>query len=301
MALNPVVIERGLRVEFARQMAAFQAAREINPGLMGAATVIQSNGAYEKMGWLGAMPQVKEWLGELSAKELNDYDYTIKNKDWAAAVPVNQNDLDDDQTGTIAMIPEFLVNRVMAHPEKLMIELLTGGTTGLAYDGVAFFSDASGVRVNDNLLGGTGTTLAQIEADLNAALVAMAKFVDDQGEVMNVKGNMIVCPKALENKFNRLVNSDSDPTSSAQGTFNPYAGKFTVFGDARLDATDANDWYLLGAGEVVKPFVFSMRQAGKPRFFQPGNGVTKQWLASADYRGNAGYGLPQLAVKTVNS
>jgi phage major head subunit gpT-like protein len=299
MALNPVVIERGLRVEFARQMAEFLSARQINPGLLGSALTIQSNGAYEKMGWLGAMPQVQEWLGELNAKELNDFDFTIKNKDWAAAVPVNQNDLDDDQTGTIERIPGYLVERVMAHPEDLIISLLTGGTSGLAYDGVAFFSDASGVRVNDNLLAGTGVTLAQLEADLNAALVAMAKFVDDQGKVMNVKGDMIVCPKSLENKFNRLVNSQTDPTASAQGTFNPYSGKFTVIGDARLDGTDANDWYLLATGGQVRPFVFSMRKSAES-MFEKKNG-TKTWVASANYRGNAGYGLPQLAVKTVNT
>lgn len=300
MAFNPIVIERGLRVEFAKKMAEFHAARLLSPSLLMAALVIQSNGAYEKMGWLGAMPIVREWLGDVNAKELEDYDFTIKNRDWVAAVPVNQNDLDDDQTGTIAMIPSFLVQRVLAHPEKLMIEFLTGGTSALAYDGVAFFSDASGARVNDNLLGGTGVTLAQLEADLNSALVAMASFKDNQGETLNIKGNMIVCPKALENKFARLINSQTDPTASAQGTFNPYAGKFTVIGDARLDAADANDWYLLATGEIVQPFVFSMRKAAEPTFVKNA-GVSKLWTAAADYRGNAGYGIPALAIKTVNT
>lgn len=298
MALNPVVIERGLRVEFARQMATFLAARQINPGLLAAAIAIESNGSYEKMGWLGAMPGVSEWLGELSAKELNDYDYTIKNKDWAAAVPVNQNDLDDDQTGTIQLIPQYLVQRILSHPEKLMIDLITGGTSGLAYDGVAFFSNASGARTIDNLLAGTGTSLAQMEADLNAALVAMASFTDDQGEVLNIKGNLIVCPMALENKFKRLVNSQTDPTAAAQGTFNPYAGKFTVIGDARLDVVDATDWYLFATGEIVKPFAFSMRQGAESMFEK--TPMTKTWVASANYRGNVGYGVPHLAVKTVN-
>lgn len=299
MALNPVVIERGLRVEFARLMAEWQAAREINPGLMGAAMVVQSNGAYEKLGWLGAMPAVRQYIGELNAKKLNDYDYTIRNLDWEASVPVEQNDLDDDQTGTIQMIPGLLVDRVMAHPEKLMIALATGGTSGLAYDGVAFFSNASGARVIDNLLAGTGTTLAQLDADLNAALVAMASFVDDQGEILNVKGDTIWCPMALKNSFDRLVNSMGDPTVTGGNTYNPYQGKFTVIGDARLDAVDANDWYLLSTGGRAKPFVFSMRQTARPSFEK--KPASKLWIASADGRWNAGYGLPHLAVKTVNS
>ena len=299
MALDPIVIERGLRVDFARRMAEFLAARQINPGLMGAAMVIQSNGAYEKMGWLGAMPAVRQWLGELQAKELNDYDYTLRNLKWEATTPVNQDDLDDDQTGTIAMIPGFLVDRIMAHPEKLMIDLILAGTSGIAYDGVAFFSNASGARTIDNLLGGSGVTLANIETDLNTALATMAKFTDDQGEVLNTKGNFILCPKALENTFKRLVNSQTDPTATAQGTFNPYSGQFTVIGDARLDGTDATDWYLFATAEQIKPFVFSMRRNPKSIFEKKVG--SELWLASASYRGNAGYGLPQLAIKMVNS
>lgn len=300
MSLSPIVIERGLRVDFAKKMAEFLAARGINPGIMGAALGIQSNGAYEKMGWLSSMPVVREWLSELNAKQLDDYDFTIRNKDWEASVMVNQNDLDDDQTGTIQMIPDLLVQRIMKHPEKLLISLLTGGTSGLAYDGIAFFSNVSGARTIDNLLAGTGITLAQMEADLNAALVAMAGFADDQGEPLNIQGNMIVCPTAMANNFRRLVNSSGDPTVSGGNTFNPYQGRFQVIADSRLDAVDANDWYLLATNEIIKPLVFSMRKEAEPRFVKP-NEATKEWIASADYRGNAGYGLPHLAIKTVNS
>lgn len=299
MATSPVVIERGLRATFALAMIQFLAARSMSPGIFAAALNAPSDGYDEKYGWIGAMPGVQEWLGALNVKEFTDYDYAIKNKDWATGVPINQNDLDDDRIGVLKMIPEMLVRRILVHPEKLLISLLTGGTTGLAYDGVAFFSDASGARTIDNLLAGSGTTLAQLETDLNAALTAMAKFTDDQGEVLNIKGNMIVCPVALENKFRRLVQSGDDPTASVAGVFNPYAGRFTVVADARLDATDVNDWYLLATDEVMKPLVLQMRQEAEPMMEKTPN--TKTWQFSANYRGNVGYGLPHLAIKTVNS
>jgi phage major head subunit gpT-like protein len=295
----PIWLEKGLRADFAVKMADFLAGRTINPGLMKAVMTIPSTSSYEKMGWIGAMPGVQEWIGELKAKGFEQYDYTIKNKDWAAAVPINQNDIDDDQIGVLSKIPALLVQRIMAHPEKLLVSLLNNGTTSLAYDGVAFFSDASGVRTFDNLLAGTGTSLAQIEADLNAALVQMAKFTDDQGESLNIAGDMIVCPKALGNKFRRLVNSQTDPTASVQGTYNPYAGKFTVIEDARLDAVDANDWYLLASSEIFQPLVLSMRKEPETNIEKvPG---TKTYNMSADGRYNVGYGLPMLAVKTVNT
>lgn len=298
MAFDPIVIERGLRAGFARSMAQFGAARSLSPNLMSAALEINSDGAYERFGWFGSMPVVQEWIGELQAKELADYDFTIRNTNWAAAVPINEDDIDDDQTSSLQMVPDLLAQRVLKHPEKLMIQLLTGGTSGLAYDGVAFFSDATGNRAFDNLRAGTGVTIAQVEADLNNALVTMAQFTDDNGEALDISGNMIVCPRALENTFRRLVDSFGDATLTNANTFNPYRGKFTVVADARLDAADANDWYLLATNEIVKPFVYSKRRGAVPMLEKvPG---TRTWTASASYRGNIGYALPQLALKVVN-
>jgi phage major head subunit gpT-like protein len=299
MAFNPTVIEKGLNARFAQAMAEFQAARSINPGLMGLALTAPSNGAYEKYGWLGAMPAVKQWIGERNSKQFASYDYTIKNLDWEASTPVFENDFDDDQTGSYAMIAAMLANRIGVHPEKLMIDLLTAGDVGLAYDGIAFFSNATGVRVNDNILTGTGVTLETMSADLTAAKIAMSKFVDDQGETLNIKADTIVCPVSLEDNFRRLVDSQTDPTATATGTFNPFSGKFTVIGDARLDADDVNDWYLCATREIVKPFIYQNRQSGRSTMEKTNH--TKQWVFGADYRSNAGYGIPQLAIKTTNA
>lgn len=299
MAFNPVVIEKGLNAGFAQKMAQFLAAREMAPGIMATALGIESQSAYEKMGWFGAMPGVQEWIGELNSKGFEDYDYTIRNADWAVATTINENDVDDDQVGLFPLIPSLLIKRLMAHPEKLIIDLINGGTTKPAFDGIAFFADASGVRTIDNLLGGSGVdTLAHMEADLNAALVQQAKFPDDQGNALNIKGNLIVCPVAQERNWKRIVMSNTDPAATVQGTYNPF-NNLQIIADARLDAIDPTDWYLFATGEIVKPFVFSMRQEGRPRMEK--KNLTKTWVYSADYRGNAGYGLPHLAVKTVNS
>ena len=249
------------------------------------------------MGWIGAMPVVRQWLGELDADEFGDYDFTVKNKDWAAATPINENDINDDQVGSLRMIPTQLVGRIMAHPAKLMFDLLINGDTALAYDAVAFFSNATGERTFDNLLAGTGTTLAQLEADLNAALVAMSTFTDDQGEPLDIQGTMIVCPQSLKRRFQRLVSSANDPTGTVDGTFNPY-NDIRVMASARLDADDPNDWYLLATGEEIKPLVFSNRQEARPSMEK--KNLTKTWIYSADYRGNGGYCIPALALKTVN-
>lgn len=301
MAFNPTIIEKGLRAGFGKAMAKFQAARAISPGIMGAAMEIPSTGAYEKMGWVGAMPAVQQWLGELNAKQWKSYDYTIKNLDWATGVPINENDINDDQTGSLAMFPEMLVSRIYKHPEKLMVNLLIDGDVNLAYDGIAFFSDVATPRTIDNALAGTGaTTLALLQADLIAALVAMAQFTDDQGEIIGIVGDTIVCPVALQFLFEQLVYSKASPTAAGGvDTLNPFSSRFDVIGDPRLDADDANDWYLLCTKDIIKPLVYQKRQAGKTNFEKTNH--TKDWVFSADYRGNGGYGLPHLAVKTSNT
>ena len=298
MAFNPVIIEKGLNAGFAQKMAEFYAGRELVPGLMAAVMGIESKSAYEKMGWIGAMAAVSEWLGELSVQNFEDYDYTIKNKDWAVTAPINENDYDDDQTGVLKMIPSLLAKRLLAHPEKLVSALLNNGTSALAYDGVAFFSNVSGARTFDNLLAGTGVTIAKLESQIEAARVAMAKFTDDKGEALNIKGNLIVCPVAIETNMRRIVQSNADPAQAIAGVFNPF-NNLQVISDARLDAVDSDDWYLLATNEILKPFVFSTRQEGRPRMEK--KNLTKTWIYSADYRGNAGYGLPHLAIKTVNT
>lgn len=298
--MYPSVAHKIFNSEMARAMAEFNNARSLSPGIFGIAMNNPSGAAAEDYPWLGAMPVVQEWLGEVTADTIKDYDYVIKNRDYVASVLISQNHIEDDQTGVLTTLSAQLAQRVLRHPENLMIQAIIDGDSNTAYDKVAFFSNASGVRTIDNLLTGTGTTLAQLEADLNAALVAMAKFQDDKGEPLGIRGDTIVAPVALANDFRRLVNSQADPTATGGvNTFNPYQGRFTVIEDPRLDADDVNDWYLFASNEPVKPLIYQLRQSGRSEMEKkPG---TKQWIFSADYRGAVGYGIPHLAVKTVNS
>lgn len=298
--MYPSVAHKIFNAEMARAIRDMMQARSVAPGLLSVAMENPSTGSAEDYPWIGAMPIVQEWLGEVTADELKDYDYVIKNRDYVASVMISQNHIDDDQTGVLRTLSQQLAQRILRHPEKLISDAIVNGDSNTAYDGVAFFSNASGARTIDNLLAGSGTTLAQIETDLAAAVAAMAKFTDDKGEILGIRGNTIVCPIALEPDFRRLVQSIADPTATGgTNTFNPYNGRFTVIGDPRLDADDANDWYLFATNEPVRPFIYQNRQTAETLMDRKAG--TKQWIFSANYRGAVGYGLPHLAIKTVNS
>ena len=63
------------------------------------AMVVPSNGAYIDYRWLANFPQMKEWVGKKHITKLAEYDYVIRNKDYAATIEVRRNDIEDDQMG----------------------------------------------------------------------------------------------------------------------------------------------------------------------------------------------------------
>ena len=299
MPTNPTIIRNGLNALFVQEMLRLQEMSGESPGVMSLATAAPSSGAQEDYAWLGNMPAVQEWLGELNLEQLNDYEYAIKNRDFAVPVVLKKNDIDDDKVGPLKIIAAQLAVKIMKHPRRLIVDSIINGVTGLAYDGVAFFSNASGVRVIDNLLAGTGTTVALLAADLASAEAAMMAFTDDQGEYLNIGPDTILCGPALANDFRRLVGSATDPTATATGTYNPFYNRYQVLVDARIGVDDPNDWYAFATREPVRPFVYQLRENARVEMRE--KDLTKQVAYYAHGRWNVGYGLPHLAVKVVNT
>jgi phage major head subunit gpT-like protein len=194
----------------------------------------------------------------------------------------------------------------MQHKGKLVQDMILNGTTNLAFDLIAFFSDASGVRVNDNLLAGTisagSPTIAQAEADLDTVRQAMMQFVDTKGEILGLVPDVIACHPKLERIFRTVLQSSTDPapsTSVNTGAYNPFKdwfkGVIPIPG-----ATDVNDFYAFCTSYAVKPIIFQSRQAQQPWLDSTKAKVNRKLVFGSDYRGNVGYSLPLLAVKVVS-
>jgi len=153
--------------------------------------------------------------------------------------------------------------------------------------------------VQSNLLTGTGTTLAQLETDIEAAEAAMLSFLDDTGEPWN-EGEVkigIVCNPSLKAKFEKLNTLDQINNSS-----NGMKGRIShITYSARL--SDVDDWYLGDISDGMKPIIKQKRQ--DPVFNalegDSDNGfMRKQYAYGIDYRVGFGYGLWQKMVKTTN-
>jgi phage major head subunit gpT-like protein len=272
-------------------------------GLAQLATVVPSDGAEEDYRWLQSMPMFSEWLGDLTSDDLANYAYTLRNKHFAAAVGVDSDELDDDKWNLITPRIQALAYRAAMHKGKLIHDLIANGTSYLAFDGIAFFSDATGARVNDNLLAGTISaatpTVAQIEADIRTMRNAMMGFVDDRGEIIGLTPDTFVVPPNLEIGFRAVLNSNAWVSTSNAGAANPYQGMARVLVDPAL--SDANDFYGFCTTYPVKPFVWQERQATDTWLRTLRENVNKKLTFGADYRAAAGLALPILAAKAVSA
>jgi phage major head subunit gpT-like protein len=265
---------------------------------------VPSDGSEEDYRWLGALPVFQEWIGDIDVDELADYSYTLRNKHFAAAVGIDADEIADDKFGIIRPRIEGLAVRAMQHRGKMIQDLILNGTTYEAFDGVAFFSNASGLRTIDNL--GTGTisagtpTLAQVEADIDTMRQTVMQFADDKDETIGLITTVYACHPKLERLFRTVMQSTADPATSNAGAANPF--KEWVEDVVVLPgASDVNDVYGFVVNMPVKPLVFQNRQASEQWLDETGAKKNRLLHFGADYRGNFGYSLPHLAVKLVSA
>jgi len=267
-------------------------------------TVIPSNGSSEDYRWLQEMPEFEQWIGDLKADDLKDYKFTITNEPFVAAVGVHEDEIADDKDDLILSRIRGGAGGEKRKWGKMLHTLLLNGTTGLAYDSVAFFSDATGDRLNDNLLAGTISaatpTVAQVLADVDTVVQAMGGFKNSRGDIIGIVPDTFVVSMKVASTFRRALLSPTDASNSNSAVNNPFQGMgFKIVVDPGL--TDANDFYALATRYAVGALVKQTRSAVETRLDETGRNKNGRLTFLAKFRGNAGYGLPIMAAKVVSS
>ncbi len=259
------------------------------------AMVVPSNGAYVDYRWLANFPQMKEWIGKKHITKLAEYDYVIRNKDYAATIEVRRNDIEDDQMGIYKPQAESAAWSAKQHPDELVFEAVNKAFTAKCYDGQPMISGSH--KVGKLTFSNKGTkklsiaSLAAAQASYGVARTTMMKFRDESGRPLNVKPNILLVPPAQEDVANALMTVDR----LEDGKPNPYKGSAKVQVSTRL--TDDDAWFLLDNTKPVKPFVYQVRK--KPVFVSQTNMDSPSvfmegvFFFGAEARGAAGYGFWQ--------
>jgi phage major head subunit gpT-like protein len=269
-------------------------------------TVIQSDGESEKHEWLGQLGTLEEWGGTRKYTDPTGTSYTIPNLIYDGAVAITREQMADNRSGSIQQRINQFFQRAVAHPNKVVNAKIVAGTTDLCYDGTAFFGNSHTARrseggVQDNLRAGTGTTIAQITADISAqVLTPLQTFKDESGENFHGDGFndlVIYCPPAMAVNMNSALNATMISSSD-----NPIKGVARVVVGNRL--TDVNDWYGFVVDPGRKPMIWQAREPLTPDATGIESEAYKEERivkAGASYRAGCGYGYWQSAVKVVNA
>jgi phage major head subunit gpT-like protein len=127
------------------------------------ATLVRSTQKEQKYGWLGKMPNVREWIGPRAVQNLMEHDYSIKEKPFELTIGVDRDDIETDNLGIYGPMFESMGESTAAFPNQLIFDLLKLGWDRECYDGQGYFDtdhpvlDADGETITvANTDGGSG-------------------------------------------------------------------------------------------------------------------------------------------------
>jgi phage major head subunit gpT-like protein len=256
---------------------------------------VPSSAGSNDYGWLVALPGMVEWVGERQIKNIEEYSFSIKNKDFEATVGVPRNAIEDDTVGNYAPMFRAFGESVAYSPDELVFALLPSGFTEKAYDGKTFF--ATDHKVGKGVVSNKGTgklTAARFEE----ALATMQKVKKENDQPLRAfmgegdRAPLLVVGPSMRATAQKIVGSKTSGTNEDNPNY--MAAKIMVIPEITDDA-----WFLLDVSKQVKPFILQRRK--QPEFVALDNPDDsnvfhkKQFQYGWDDRKNAGYAFWQFA------
>jgi len=153
MIITNAVLEglrTALRDEFKKRMGELDA----DPVWKALATIIPSSTASNTYGWLGAFPQMREWVGDRVIRDIAEFAYQIFNEKWESTLGVDRTDIEDDNLGQYRVLSKSMADEYARFMNRHLAKLISDGFTNLCYDGQPFFNAHHPVFPNTD---GTGT------------------------------------------------------------------------------------------------------------------------------------------------
>jgi phage major head subunit gpT-like protein len=128
------------------------------------ATDVPATTKTQKYGWLGKVPNVREWIGPRAVQNLQQHDYSITEKPWELTIGVDRDDIETDNLGIYTPLFQSMGESTGAKWDQLVFDMLKAGFATICYDGQYYFDsdhpvlDANGVSQSvANTDGGSGT------------------------------------------------------------------------------------------------------------------------------------------------
>jgi len=258
---SPIAILKGIRTEFNKQLSTYD-----GPLFRPFVQFVNSDGSYDDFRFKDSVGSIREWNDKRHTQNFKDYLYTVRPKHYEFTINVNRDTLDDSKKTLGADLEKDIRESAQlwkGFPDEKVYDLITDN--GTAYDASTFFATShniDGANAIDNLQTGTGTTLAQLEADLASSRDAMYGYRDVNDRPINMNPRFVVLiPAHLHDKFLTLRNSQQIYDGSGNKT-NIYNDSFDIIINHWQGGSD-DDWYLINTNSNILPFMVTDRQKPK--------------------------------------
>lgn len=267
-----------------------------------------SKKAVEIRKMLAKFPGFKKFTGEIEAEGMAWVEQSLANEEWHDTVLVPRADIERDDIGQYGKEFEMMGVAARRHPDELLAAVMVSGFTKVDYTGLNFFA-ANKPHIPGVVEAKTFTNLMTEKpsaASLEKAYLLMAGIRDATGKPMGIGGKkMVVCSDKWGSTFRKLLKAETIlevvPGTGAAAVANIYSGTADVAVFNHLyDGTNDDKWFVLDQSWPLRAFI--LQHEVKPRFIaqdKENDDIPfrlKKNAYQGYYRGNVGFGLPQLAV-----
>lgn len=308
ISFTPHALFHGLRTAFFKSMSGSPEQSYIGQ----IAGSEPSDGHSEKYIRLDSAPAMQEVLDQFSELGVGSLEYEVTNRKFGVILSILRDHIEDDRVGIYGAVVRQLGLFAARHPNQLVVDAYIDGDTATGYDGVALFSASHTARgkataaLQDNIESQTGTTTANIRADIHDAIERMAKFEHENGLKFHGRLNRfaVFAPVALRENMRQAVLSDTQSDGMGNVGLGNMVGDMTyqLYFDARLDADSASDFYVINLDAGDYP-VFIQERSGTTYEAQTAGASSDTVFEKEKYRHkirarrNNGYKHWQYAVK----
>lgn len=222
---------------------------------------------------------------------LSDVKETIQLRTYGKLFSISRQAIVNDDLSAFTSIPAKMGRAAARMVGDEAYGILTSPPT-LNQTGRALFHATDG-----NIRTTTGAGAPSVTT-LDTEFTSMGTKTDPSGSVLNIRPRYLICPLALENTSRVLAAATYDPAGTA-GTLkpNPFAGRFDVVADARLDAFNAAGWFVAADPSLVPTVVVGFLNGVQAPYLEQVNAFTQDGVAfkvrlecraaAADFRGLA--------------
>lgn len=226
--------------------------------------MIKSDSPWEEFYNVGAVPDIPEFTGKLSALGISPgYHTKIEPKEYAGEIQLERKLLDDKKFGVFDDAATSLITSAQRTREKLGARTFSNAFSN-AFDFATSEENLSPCNDSHTTKSGTSTTTGFDNAGTSAASktavaatrLLMRRFRNDISERINIGDNLgIVCPDNLADIFEE-INRTPKSLDMAEGNVNMQAGRYKIITYRLLDDTDTNNWWMVDLDAMKKDLVW---------------------------------------------